>query len=175
MKKTEIGSEDFDHLWYSFLVAQNSVFAALEQGAKGEKKSKGWFDRKHHERKRDPLLSYLQQARHSDEHSLRPSVVRRERWAAVSSSPGTTITPPEHSADGKLKITLTVGMETKVQFLAPGEFLVPVFDRARNRHDPPDTHLGQPLEHRSPMHIADRCIEYLQTLIEEAQALVPSD
>jgi hypothetical protein len=175
MKKTEIGSDEFDHLWYNFLVSQNSVFSSLEQGAKEASPSKGWFDRKKHERKTDPLLKYLMQARHSDEHSLRPSIVRRSRLGAVSNSPGTLVTPPGGSKTGKLNIRIKVGMDTSVQLLPPGEFLVPVFDRNKNRYDPPGTHLGKPMEHRSPMAVADLCVQYLRKMISEAEALAASN
>ena len=75
MRATKIGSPDFEHAWYAFLVAQNSFYGALEQGAKSGR-SKGWFDSKKHERKTDPLLNYLHHARNADEHSLGASIGR---------------------------------------------------------------------------------------------------
>jgi hypothetical protein len=60
----------FETPWSEFLMAASGVYSKLEQGAKGCPPSEGWFGRKKHDRKKDPLLKYLHHARNTDEHGL---------------------------------------------------------------------------------------------------------
>ena len=68
--------------WYEFLIASNSVFSVLQQGAKGAGKSQAWFAKKVQLRKSDPLLSYLHHARNAEEHNV-PSVTELDRQKIV--------------------------------------------------------------------------------------------
>lgn len=61
---------DFADAWYLFLVAAKNVLTTLEQGAKSSAQSRQWFGAKKQERKDDPLLQYLFQARNDEEHGL---------------------------------------------------------------------------------------------------------
>lgn len=166
MRATKIGSPDFDHCWYAFLVAQNSFFSALEQGSK-QGASKGWFDRIKSERKADALLCYLQQARHSDEHSLRPTIAKTQPAVQVNEPHSATINP----VTGKPHLKLVVGVEVKGQIALPVETLLPVTNRGKT-YEPPKTHMGQPLETTYPMKVADLCVQYLRRILTEAEGLV---
>lgn len=64
-----------------FLVAANRVFSKLEQGAKTNGTSKGWFGRKKHDRRTDPALRYVHHARNADEHRLKKVTERSARSA----------------------------------------------------------------------------------------------
>jgi hypothetical protein len=64
--------EGFEACWSEFLTAGNGVHTALEKGAKDSPKSRQWFGGKKRERREDPLLSYMHQARNADEHGLEP-------------------------------------------------------------------------------------------------------
>lgn len=61
---------DAEQAWSDFLLAANSFFSKLEQGAKGNGKSDAWFGRKVNQRRTDPTLRYIRAARHSDEHGI---------------------------------------------------------------------------------------------------------
>src|SRR5262249_41256727 len=56
--------------WSDFLLAGGRVYTKLEQGAKSNNKSAAWFGKQKHERRTDPLLSYIWHARNADEHGL---------------------------------------------------------------------------------------------------------
>jgi hypothetical protein len=45
---------EIETAWSDFLTAANRVFSKLEQGAKSNGKSTGWYGRKKHERKTSP-------------------------------------------------------------------------------------------------------------------------
>lgn len=64
--------DEFTDTWYQFLVTYKNVYTALEQAAKGSAQSRQWFGGKKNERRDDPLLQYLFQARDADEHGIEP-------------------------------------------------------------------------------------------------------
>lgn len=69
-------SEAEEH-WRDFLLAASSIFAKLEQGAKGNGLSQSWFGRQRRFRKTDATLRYLHHARNCDEHGLELVTERR--------------------------------------------------------------------------------------------------
>ena len=82
--------------WGDFLIAAGAVYSKLEQGAKGHPASEPWFGAKKAQRKADPLLAYLHQARNVEEHGITPP----HRWRA----PSIVIPPGGHAmvrSDGK--------------------------------------------------------------------------
>src|SRR4051812_42662853 len=62
--------QKMEESWAHFLTMANRVYVKLEQGSKISGPSKGWFGRKKHERRSDPLLAYVKNARDADEHGL---------------------------------------------------------------------------------------------------------
>lgn len=62
--------------WIDFLVAASTIYSKLQQGAKSNAKSRAWYASKKKERKEDPLLRYLHQARNSEEHGTERVVAR---------------------------------------------------------------------------------------------------
>jgi hypothetical protein len=65
--------ETFEANWTDFLIASHTVYTSLEQGAKDNATSRQWFGSKKRERREDPLLQYVHQARNADEHGLERS------------------------------------------------------------------------------------------------------
>ena len=59
-----------ERAWSEYLIAISAIYSKLEIGSKGNGASDAWFGRKKKQRKDDPLLSYLQQARHAEEHGI---------------------------------------------------------------------------------------------------------
>ncbi len=108
--------------WSSFLVYANRVFTKLEQGAKAGP-AKGWWDGIKRTRKEDELLRYIQHARNADEHGIGPIT-------------------PRISAK---RMGVSFGPDGVRHLVAPeATLMVPVYDRGK-RYDPPESHLGQPL------------------------------
>src|SRR5262245_26190578 len=63
---------EFNRAWSAFLFSSNRIYGKLSAGSRLNAKSRQWLGRKKRERKQDPLLQYLHQARNSDEHGLEP-------------------------------------------------------------------------------------------------------
>jgi hypothetical protein len=85
-KKLEVG-------WSEFLTWANRAYVKLEQGSKTDKRSTHWFAEKKHERRKDPLLKYVKNARDADEHGLK-RVTEREQGGVEVTNYGDKYQPP---------------------------------------------------------------------------------
>jgi len=152
--------------WPDFLMAANGVYSKLEQGAKASGTSKAWFGRKKHERKIDPLLSYIHHARNTEEHGLGNLTKRIAKGVHVLNAKKVIFTSYRHA---QLHDTPSDGKFIPIN---PEVCLVRVHDdRYNDSFDPPETHLGNRLPDVTPVGVADAAVVYLQALILEAQAI----
>jgi hypothetical protein len=171
IQKCEIlkDARNFDEIathWVEFLVAANRIYTKLEQGAK-DGSSKGWFDTKKNLRRADPLLSYLQHARNADEHGIEQVQTRHPVSMALDTD------------EGRLEIPMTPGTHTisfsgsppKMAWLPPSVRVVPVIDRGKS-YASPSSHLGQRIDDTGLLDIASLAVQYLKTLVAEAQGRV---
>lgn len=142
---------DVKDAWSAFLIAASGVYSKLEKGAKGHSLSEPWFGRIKHERKTDPLLRYIQQARNSDEHGLSEIVTEVPGHVAVHQSP--------HPHGPNISITVSLKL-----------ILVPVHDDAHGDTFPlPKSHLGQKImEWPEPKDLSALALEYLDSLVSQA-------
>jgi hypothetical protein len=160
---------EFNQHWIDFLLAMNGVYTKLAAGSLGSPKSQGWFGRKKHERKTDPLLSYIHHARNADEHGVEDSTVLRpgKFWAgrgaeslSVSMANGIM---DIRSGDGR---PFTVGISS-----ATAELVSVRDDRFGDQFDPPNHHLGLEINDPSPVGVAKLALSFADKLISEAEAL----
>ena len=156
--------------WADFLVASSGVYSKLEQGSKSNGKSTAWFGRKKHDRKKNPLLSYIHHARNTEEHGIAPTTERKNGSLTIS---GDFSLKGDIGSGGTLNITpLPDGRFPVVEIEKPTIILVGVTDdRFGDSFDPPNEHLGTPLSNNSPLTVANLAIAYLSILIEEASKL----
>jgi hypothetical protein len=161
-------AEEFYIAWSDFLTAANRVFSKLEQGAKISGQSKAWFGRKIHERRTDPLLSYLHHARNADEHGLAPSpkLVGHKLGAPRIEQ---VVTP---GIPGRRGVPTTIQNMVFVPVLddLSSAQLFAVVDRGVT-YNPPTQHLGLAVQDTSPIAIAELAISFLRSLTDEARKL----
>jgi hypothetical protein len=105
--------EKMECAWTNFLLMGNRVYVRLELGAKGNGTSFGWHGRKKHERRKDPLLSYVKNARPE----------------------GATLTGGTMSY-GQIDIQLTEPKPVEVTFNGPSVKLVEVINHG-DKYKPP--------------------------------------
>lgn len=155
--------------WAHFLLAANGVYSKLQQGAKGSSQSEQWFAQKLAERKADPLLQYIHQARNAEEHSVEGSdaehgirITPANKWTTVLSD----------GSDGKpIRISTPSGKKPSGKLHAPGIHLRPVTNRGVS-YNPPTLHLGIPLPERSILGVVSCAERYLTEMIAEAKSLL---
>lgn len=163
----------FQDRWHTFLVKSCSIYSILEQASKGNGRSEAWFGRKKHERKKDPLLSYIHHARNTEQYSVVGSSERGYLDIISKNRYSKTITS---KIPGRLPILImTAGRPAHFQVLPPGYFLVSVKDdRYDDTFAPPNEHLGIPINHPDPVTVARLALAYIQGMVEEASLLASS-
>jgi len=167
------GQQKFERLadhWSTFLIALNGVYAALEQGAKSSPQSRQWFGMKKNERRKDPLLQYLHQARNADEHGIAP--VTKMTPLNVRHLSGDPLTELIVEED-RLRIGVGKDQTATVRVYVPTFILTTVSDtRFGDSFEPPTHHMGKPVEHtKSPPSVGALALAYAEALVLEAEAI----
>lgn len=161
--------------WNDFLLAVGTIYSKIEQGSKRDKISKAWFDRKRHERRSDPLLSYLHHARITVEHDI-TDPVRLVGIRYVSTDPRVRVV--HKIQDGRVHtgvlISECIPAGTNILQMKPPELLVArVYDaRGRRFYEPPQEHLGQLIDDLSVLTIGGLALAYMERLVGEAEGFV---
>jgi hypothetical protein len=168
--------DEFEPAWSDLLLAGNSIYSVLEQGAKTDPQSRQWFGGKKKQRRADTLLQYMHQARNADEHGIlavaehvegRQSIPSYGRPVVIRNL---LVTPQGiQNLDGEF---LDDGSPLHVVTELPHARLVTVTDeRFGLRFDPPEEHLGARIATPSPKSVGELWLAYLGRLIEEAKCI----
>lgn len=168
--------QQFEPAWTDYLVSLNTVYSILEQGSRGSPKSEAWFGRKKNERRRDPLLQYLHQARNSDEHGIEPVVEHDPGHVAIGKRGEAVHIVSGIFGPGMVNATLAPveGKLPSIEVVHAHPKMISVTDnRFGDTFDPPTEHLGRPLRTGSPTEVAELGFEYHKQLIDEAERLIP--
>jgi hypothetical protein len=168
------GGVTFETSWTDFLLASHRVYTALEQGAKDNATSRQWFGGKKRERREDPLLQYVHQARNADEHGLDRTYEENSFTLDADFPPGPK--PKEvtlRGAEGEIVFRHEIPENSSGLVLTAYRFqLAPVRDSRFNAEfQPPTEHLGAPIV-CSPFEVARLTLAYQAALIDEAEQLV---
>lgn len=162
--------------WRDFLLAINSIYSKLEQGAKTSGKSKAWFGRKKNERKNDPLLRYLHFARNSDEHGIE-RITERQAGSTLLEKPMNR--PLEFNEQVPGTITkfdpdtrTLIGEAANITIDGPHLMLVTAHDsRFGDSCDPPKEHFGENVDHRYPLGVGEAALPHFVRMISDASDL----
>lgn len=167
--------------WTNFLLSASAIYSKLEQGAKSSGKSAAWFGRMKKLRKDDELLRYIHHARNSDYHGIVPVVREGSEVHVTIPPPYPTATPAtlhatlsedtdsndfwmeaRDSRTGR-KIPLEIQLRKYLAVVQVKD------DKHGDVFDPPKQHLGEPIEVDEPLGVATLALDYLRTLIAEAE------
>jgi len=154
--------EKMEAAWTNFLLMGNRVYVRLEQGAKGNGVSFGWYGKKKHERRKDPLLSYIKNARDADEHGIERVTGRDYGNTQVRFPEGATVTGGTMS-HGNIDIQLTEPRPVEITFTGPSVKLIEVTNYGDKYQPPGNT---------DPLAVGELFLNHLDALITEAEALV---
>ena len=170
----------FHGRWYYFLVSANNIYVTLLQGAKGNTTSQTWFDVKKAERKTDPLMHWLHEARGDEEHA------RYGIGPSLKYTPGQTLVGVQQAGasraftvnlsnvPGQPRITTQShdGLPVEIGRVPHKIELKLVRERKGRVVNPPTHHLGASIIDVSPAGVAALAVDYLTKLVEEARTLV---
>jgi hypothetical protein len=190
---------EFQDSWYVFLTASKSIYTVLQQGAKITPQSLQWFGGKSTERRNDPLLQYLYEARNEDEHGLdsctelEPARIEIgqntlghskairingtdnfgntfKNCFAIGESTAFSFSP-EAIIGSSLKFEALDRKPIKTQLLPEHAILVAVHARGDRTYSPPTEHLGSVISDQSPIGVASLAMSYFQDLVAKAAQL----
>lgn len=166
--------EEFEAAWYQLLIAGNSVDLILEAAAKEDPKSRPWYGGKVNLRRKDPLLSYMHQARNSDEHGIKPVTLRADA-GILAEIKGGEEKSKILSQDGRVRGYRWKGGQFSLKVIgAHAQLDVIVDSRFGDEYPPPRSHLGKPLLRSLPYDIANVWVNYLEGLLDDCEAKVIS-
>jgi hypothetical protein len=165
--------DQFFDAWFIFLTAWKGIYTVLEQGAKPLPQSMQWFGEKAKERRSDPLLQYLFQARNVEEHGLKRSIEHGGGAHLYAVTPGQNITMQINPATGRGRgIDFDTGLPLELlNEQPPGPTLAFIKDRNGKVCAPPIIHLGNQLKDMSPIGVAEIALSYITELVGEAALL----
>ncbi|MDP3655546.1 MAG: hypothetical protein Q8R45_01090 [Brevundimonas sp.] len=171
----------FRPVWTQYLLALNSVFSKLEQGAKGCGKSEAWYGRQKHLRRKDPLLAYLHHARNSDEHGIAPISKATPSTVRLMDKGPVTISGSFGGAQGFSGLYVHPredGTTPRLEVQVGRIFLVDVTDdRYGDTFAVPAEHLGKPIAPLTqsgdigPWEVGRDGLAYARAMIAEARDL----
>jgi hypothetical protein len=159
----------FSREWETFLHTAGLVYSKLGEGAVGCGVSTNWIARKRQDRKADPLLQYVHQARNGEEHGLEPSIEHAYRVVVTPGVMEEYFARFEPNGD---MILLNSDMEPAAKSLPlTGALRSVTNSKFGDVFPPPTMHLGLLLGEPSAFEVARLAISYLEGLITEATQL----
>lgn len=170
--------DEAEAAWNDFLSASGVVFNVLEQGAKSNAISVGWYSRVKGQRRSDPALSYLHQARNSDTHGIESVTTRHQRYDFPVGHPILDITVGEGERIWNTTFKGPDGVRRKMHLERKDGIQLAAVTNRGVVYDPPRVHLGQVLEQfLNPVPLARAAITHLSRVLDEAKELAasPSD
>ncbi len=154
-----------ENRWQEFLGCLERVWNKCHNHFGKSPKWNGWKGRFEKQRRTDPLLSYLSNARGAHEHTV--AEITEKTPGAIGVSPNGTVA----IKDLKIGPDGIEGMwygKLVVKFIPEKVELIPVTNRSRV-YPVPDTHLGLRLVDKSVLTIARCGLAYYQILVVDAE------
>lgn len=171
--------KELQSAWLQFLIASNSFFEILKAGARSNPRAKQWiYGTVEKQRREDPLLKYVHQARNTEEHGIDVSTSTKPGHTMIGLGLGysKSFEIRNFSTDGWGKPSGLVktydGLPVKLTYELGEVNLLQVVDERYGTVFPvPDTHLGRQFT-ASPQSVADATISYMETIISQAKTYV---
>ena len=165
-------SADFEEYWLEFLTAWKGCYQKVQQAAKDTPQELQWFGAVNSERKKDPLLRYLFEARNDEEHGIVDSLIAQPAMAMFRAIKDFA---KAHLVlkDGVIHDIVDDHGERVAEFSHQEPHsaeLKPVKDRAGRAVPAPTSHLGNAIE-ANPHVAADLGLQWLDRLVAVAEAM----
>jgi hypothetical protein len=167
---------DFNRHWQDFLFRIERAWEAAERDLRRQPGFQQWFSPYNQQRKKDPLLLFLAQARNAETHSVSPTLnkpirfVFRDKYGHPFRLKGIN-----SSIDKDGVVTVNVETAAEDSLLSYEAQLLPtppVLQKFRNYgvwYSPPKSHLGTRLASRHPVDIARLGHAFYSSFINEAE------
>jgi hypothetical protein len=166
---------DMRAAWIAFLKNLNRSFNKAQAELEDVRKFQGWPERGRvlDLCRKDPLLSYLKNARGAEEHGIKPIANETPdsyQFIMKAGSRGFRVAKVESRVDGYTNVEGVEG-DVEVRVTPPKFELVPVVNRGRT-YAVPTTHLGAALAAGGPIALAEAGYLFCQGFFEKVEAEV---
>jgi hypothetical protein len=163
-------AKDFDAYalaWQTFLDKLEKVWVKAERECQHiRNRFEPWQAAFKELRKTDPVLRYLHQARHADQHSIQPTACESLFGFRMEIPPGGTVDVEIDKEKGQLRVHGACQIKA---VSGSRHMLVPITNRG-TQYNPPEEHLGQKLEDNSPPCVAEKGLAFYEDFLLQAEA-----
>lgn len=158
--------DDFSHAWQTFLERLEKIWVKVERECQHKANLfQPWQGQFLAIRKSDPLLLYLYQARHADQHSIQPIAANSAGGIQIRIPPlGEVEIKIDHNT-GKLQLN---GAIIEAIPLPPALLLLSIENRGIKYH-PPREHLGNKLSECDPITVAEKGLQFYKDFLQKAE------
>lgn len=156
--ENSIDLETYEKNWKDFLTYR--AFNKIKALSKTDSKYQKYLNYIGHAKKNDPLLIYISQARHSNEHTVREIVKKEHESTSISGGVGGgSIHRGTISGDGKINSLETTG-NIIIKFSSSKLIVIPVIDRGGKIYAIPANHQEKILNTKIPHELAKISLDY---------------
>ncbi len=154
-------------LWSEYLTEVQRFYTRMVIACK-QGPSSAWWGSIKSARNSDPLLQYLHQARHADEHGISEITEAEPGSILIDGRDGTLSLRNLSMKDGRLSFEADRPHNVEVTFEPARLHLIPVYNRGKC-YDPPTRHLDKDIADGGPLSVASLAIEYLEGVRDHAE------
>ena len=161
--------EALETAWTGFLRHLERSYNKAQAQLKRSSKFQGWPTRGRVDalRSKDPLLSYLRNARGADEHGIEPIASGKPGGIGIGPAEGSSLYIRSMSVD-RGRVTIDSPNKIRVTVI-PAEFvLAPVLNRGV-KYEVPRSHLGADLPSSDPVTLGQQGLKFYRDFLEDAE------
>ena len=162
--------DEVEEAWVSYLRHLERTWNKTQAQLRGSSKFQGWTHRGRTEtlRTKDPLLSYLRNARGCDEHGIDPIAEKRPGGLGINAAEGNRLHIERmEMINGTIRIQSPNKLKITID---PGQFrLVPVVNRGIT-YPVPTSHLESKLTSTDPVSLAELGLKFYSEFLCAAEA-----
>ena len=161
--------EEFEEAWIDYLHNLERAWNKLTSHLKRSPKYQGWNERGKaiQKRRKDPLLSYLVNARGAEEHSVEDITKKETGSIGINPAHGNSLHIKKLEIYND-RINVDADGPIRIDFIPGKMVLIDVENRSRT-YSVPNSHLGQKLESMNPVSIAKLGVQYYDSYFKLAE------
>ena len=161
--------DEYDEAWSDFLSRIENVFNRIKVAAEYHHQYPSFSSKTNHLRSTDSLLIYLKQARNSAHHGIADTSKFVSGGFSINpATPGAAVHIRSLTIDEQGNATIIPGSPIKLELHPSTIEAIPCRNRGVT-YNPPTSHLGEVLDSKSPVLIAELGMEFYSSYLLEAE------
>jgi hypothetical protein len=160
--------DEFEEHWKNFLHKLERVWNKTCNHYSKSPKWNGWKGKYEQLRKKDPLLSYLVNARGADEHTVNEITSRKPGSIGINPAEGNSLYIEKMTIKTD-HVSINSPQKISVDFIPARTVLADVISRGRT-YPVPTSHRGKPVDPANVTDIAETAVEFYKEFLDEVEA-----